>query len=130
MFVPGNMGYWVVLNNRGTQCLQCLILNGLKCVALQTFKLYANRVVIAVVPAPIVGLTCVPSAVIATDELPNFAISADIKMCRNFQPLNTFEIGVLIPRQLVGEEGLHFITTILPGWQADGVQHNQVNVGG
>ena len=63
-----------------TQMAQLLVLRLLKDIALQSFKFDADRVVIAVGPPSVLGLPCMPGAVIAADKLPKRAIAADVKV--------------------------------------------------
>jgi hypothetical protein len=51
-----------------------------KWLTFQAFKFYANRVVIALASAPVMGLACVPSAVVNADKLPQGAIASDVKV--------------------------------------------------
>lgn len=63
----------------------------------------------------------------ATDKLPNFSGTLDIKMARDLQPFDLLEVWVLLPVQLVGEQFLYMVAPVDAGWQTDGVQHDQVD---
>lgn len=65
-----------------------------------------------------------PSAVITTDELANFALASDKKMGRYFDCANGLEVGMGIPVKLVGKKCLYLIASIHPGGQANGVHHD------
>jgi Ca2+-binding RTX toxin-like protein len=65
-----------------------------------------------------------PSSVIATDKLPNFARPLNEKVRRNLKAPNTLKVRVCVPMELVGEQLLDFTTAIHTRWQADGVNIN------
>jgi len=50
-------------------------------------------------------------------------------MCGDFQILNFFEVGVCLCWQLIGEKLFDIRGAVFAGWQADGMDHNQVNLG-
>ena len=70
-----------------------------------------------------------PGAMVAADKLPKQAAALDIKVGRYLQAPNALKVGVCVPVELVGEEPLHRVATVLAWRQADGVDHNQVNEG-
>jgi hypothetical protein len=81
VFVTRYVPCWVVLGNGCTHTAECVVLLGLKGLAFQTFQLYANGMVVAVIAPQIVGLACMPSSVIAADKLNQGTITADEKVC-------------------------------------------------
>lgn len=70
-----------------------------------------------------------PSAVIAADKLQQLTAAANEEMCRNLDPLEVLEIGMLGVHQLVGEEIRDIAAAVFARRQADGVYHHQINVG-
>ncbi len=110
-----------------TKSGQAPVLGIFKAVAFESFELNADRVVIAARSPSVLRLPCVPGAVIATDKLPKGAISANVKVRGDFQPPYALKVGVCIPIELVGEQSLHSIAAILTWWEADRVDHDQVN---
>lgn len=70
-----------------------------------------------------------PRALFATHKLPNFARSFNEKVTGNFQASNGLVIGMGLPIELICEELLNGAVSKLPGRQADGVQHQQVDQG-
>jgi hypothetical protein len=98
-----NMGNGEVLEQCRTQTFQCFVLAGFKAIALQAFQLYANGKIIAIAAPQMAGGAGVPGTVIATDKLLKLALAANIKMRGDLHALNTFEVGVGIPVQLVGK---------------------------
>lgn len=68
-----------------------------------------------------------PSSVIATDKLPNFARPLNEKVRRNLKAPNTLKVRVCVPMELVGEQLLDFTAAIHTGWQADGVNHQEID---
>jgi hypothetical protein len=71
-----------------------------------------------------------PSTLVTTDKLPNFASALDEEVRRDFQAANRLKIGMGFPIELVGKELLNGAIAKLAGWQADGVNHNQIDLGG
>jgi hypothetical protein len=102
-------------------------LQGLKGVAFQSLEFNANRVVVAVLLAPISRLASMPCSVVATDKLPNFASPLNEKVRRNFKASNALKVGVCVPIELVGEQLLDLTTAIHTRGQADGMNHDQIN---
>jgi hypothetical protein len=70
-----------------------------------------------------------PCTVIATDKLQQRTGSANHEMRGNGHAANLFKVRVCVPVQSVGEEGFNFWATVLTGGQADGMQHDQIDVG-
>lgn len=108
---------------------QLPVLGVFKGIAFKTFKFNADRVVVAIASAPVFGLPGVPGAVIAAHKLPQRAITANVEVRRDFQSANALIVGVCIPIELVGEQALNRIATVLAWGQADGVDHDQVDAG-
>lgn len=69
-----------------------------------------------------------PSTVIATDKLQEFTGAEDEKMRRYLDAPDALEIRVLVPIKLIGKQVLYMVSAILARWQADRMQHNQVNL--
>ena len=59
---------------------QASVLRIFKEIAFEAFEFNANRVVIAVCASSVLGLPCVPGAVIAAHKLPQGAIAPDVKV--------------------------------------------------
>jgi hypothetical protein len=68
-----------------------------------------------------------PGAVVAADKLPERAVALNIEVGRHLQAPNALKVGVFVPVELVGEEPLHRVATVLAWGQADGVDHDQVD---
>jgi hypothetical protein len=98
-----NMGNGEMLEQGRTQTFQCFILAGFKAIPLQAFQLDANGEIIAVAAPQVVGGASVPGPVIATDKLLKLALAPNVKMRGDLYTFNTFEVGVGIPIQLIGE---------------------------
>ena len=70
-----------------------------------------------------------PGTVVTTDELPDFALSLNEEMGRDFEATNALEVRVCVPIQLVGEQLMHSLRAVFTRWQADGVNHDQIDLG-
>lgn len=127
VFMSGHMGDGVVAAQKLAKLAQLLVLGRFKVPPFQAFEFNAHRVVVAVGAAPVLGLPGMPSPVIGADELPEAAIALDVEMRRHLQSPNLREIRMCVPVQLVGEEVLHLVTAKLARWQADGVDHQQID---
>lgn len=127
VFVSSHMRNGIDESQVLTKSCQTLVLGIFEEVAFESFELYADRVIIAVGSPSVLGLPCVPGAVIAADKLPKGAISANVKVRGDFQPPYGLKVGVRIPIELVGEQALHTVAAILTRWEADRVDHDQVN---
>ena len=57
-----------------------------------------------------------PSTLVATDKLPNFASALDEEVRRDFQAANRLKIGVSFPIELIGKELLNGAIAKLAGW--------------
>ena len=128
MLMSGDMGNRISLEDGCAQAGKRFILQCFKSTAFQSFEFNANRVVIALALTPVSGWAGMPGAVVATDELPKIAGTADEKVCRNSKPPNALEVGMRVPVELVGEQALHIAIAKLPRRQADGVNHDQINL--
>ena len=80
VFVPCHMRDGVVAAQVLTKISQAAVLGVFKEIAFKAFEFNADRVVIAVGPPSVLGLPCMPGAVIAADKLPKRAIAADVKV--------------------------------------------------
>lgn len=49
-------------------------------------------------------------------------------MSRNLQALDTLETGVFIPVEFIGKQALHGIAAKIAWWQADAMQHDQIDL--
>ncbi len=78
--MPCQMGNRMVMVQLLAKLAQLCVLSFFKWLTFQAFKFYANRVVIALASAPVMGLACVPSAVVNADKLPQGAIASDVKV--------------------------------------------------
>lgn len=128
VFVTRNVLDGVALNDGCTQACERFVLTIFKVVTFDALQFDADGVVVAVVPSQMAGDAGVPRPVIATDKLPEVAIAADIEVCRNLHTFDTFEVGVLVPVQLICEQALYVIAAILAWRKADGVKHDQINL--
>ena len=129
VLMAGHVGQRVLLRHGGDQVGQGLVLHGGEGVALQALEFHANGVVVAVVPPPVARWAGVPSAVVATDKLPQAAVTADEKVGRDLQAPDGLEVRVGVPVELVAKQLPDFGATIDAGRQANGMQHQQVNRG-
>ena len=77
MFMACNVRYRVVRYEGCTQHRQALVLGGLENVAFQAFQFYPYRIIIAIGPPPVAGLTGVPSAFVSTYKLPELSRAGD-----------------------------------------------------
>ena len=68
-----------------------------------------------------------PGAGIGADKLPGHALTGEKKVRRHLQSPNGLEVRVRIPVELVAKKLLYAASAILTGWQADGVDHDQVD---
>lgn len=127
--MPSDVPNGVALGQGVAKLGEAVVLCIFKKLAIQAFQLNANAVVIAVGTASVSRSACVPSALVATDKLPEFARSLNEKMRRHLQATNALKVGVSFPIELVGEELLNSLPAVFAGRQADGVHHDQVNVG-
>ena len=125
--MPCDIGYRVTLGQGWHQGCEHRVLGRFECVALQAFKLYADRVIIAVVSPAVMRLTRMPGPIITTDKLQNLATASHIKVAGNLHTFYLAKVGVLRPVELVGEERLYFVAAIHPRRQADGMQHHKIN---
>ena len=69
-----------------------------------------------------------PSAFITTDKLHQLATTSDEEMGRHLNTTQMVEIWMAIMLQLVGEEIGHIAAAVFTRGQADGVNHDQVNL--
>lgn len=129
MFVAGDVGNRLVLEQGGAQTGERFILAILKKPVVHPFQLDANRVVVAIVASPVVRNPGMPGAFVDAHELLQFTAAPDEKMGRHGHALDTFKVRMGFPIQLVGKQALHLISPVLAGRQTDGVQHNQVDDG-
>ena len=67
------------------QTTQLLILGVLEHIALQAFEFDANRVVIALGAASVLGLTGVPGTIVGADKLPQAAVTPNIEVRGHLQ---------------------------------------------
>ncbi len=73
VLMSGNVGDGVMAAQCGAQTSEIFVLLVFEGVAFEPLEFNANRMVIAVLLTPISRLASMPSAVVATDKLPNFA---------------------------------------------------------
>ncbi len=125
--MPRKMGNGILKVQRLAKLTELCVLSLFKWVTFEALKLYAYGVIVAMASAPILRLSCMPSAVVDADKLPKCAVASNIKVSRHLQAPDLREIGVSVPVQLVGEQRLNFVASILTGWQADRVNHHQIN---
>lgn len=123
------MRCWVVLRDGGAQACQRVILTVFKDRTLDPLELDADRVVIAVAAAKVIGNTRVPRALIAADKLPKFPLALNVKVRRHLHAQDGLKVGVFVPVKLIGKQALDLIAAILAWRQADRVQHDQIRLG-
>ena len=121
-----NMCNGVVSVQVQAQPTQLLILSVLEHIALQAFEFNTDRVVIALGATSVFGLTGMPGPIVGADKLPQAAVTPDIKVRGHLQAPDLCEIRVGIPVELVGEQRLHLLATVLAGRQADGMDDEQI----
>ena len=80
VFVASDVCNRIVVGQRGTQGAQGFVLAGFKSLAIQAFHFYANGEIVAIVLTVEARHPGMPSPVIATDQLPQLALSANEKM--------------------------------------------------
>lgn len=129
VFVPRNVGNGKVPRQCAAKSRQTCVLHGLKRIAIQPLQFNANAVVVAIGAATIVGVAGMPSTFVATDKLPKLAGPFNEKMRGHLQAANALVVGVTVPRERVGKKLLHGMAAVLAWGQANGVHHNQVDVG-
>ena len=127
MFMAGQVSNRVVLQQGGTHAGQGFVLRFFEHPAVDAFELNANGVVVAVVASAVAGCTGMPGTLVATDKLAQVPIAADEKVRGHLHAFDAFEIRMRVPIQRIGEQALDLVTAKLPGWQADGVDHDKVN---
>jgi len=127
VFVAPDVCNRIVVGQRGAQGAEGFVLVGFKSLAIQALQFNANGEIVAIVLAVEARHPGMPSPVIAADQLPQLALSADEKMGRNLQTLQTLEVRVFVDRQLVGEQIQHMRGPIFAGRQADGMHHHQMD---
>lgn len=94
MLVSRNVGDGVVLNEITAQCGHSGVLDGFEKLTLKPFEFNADAVIVAVVAPSVVRLPGMPGPVVATDKLPEGAITPDKKMRRDLEPLDLLEVGM------------------------------------
>ena len=107
VFMACDVCNWIGVGQTRAQGAQGFVLAGLKSMAIQSFQFNAYGEIIALVLALEAGHPRMPSPVIATDHLPQLTLSADEKVGRDLQALQVLKVGVLVDRQLVGEQIQH-----------------------
>lgn len=122
-----HMGDGVALAQVLAKLAQTCVLCVFEDIALQAFQFNADRIVIALGTTSVLGLSGMPRPVVGADKLPQAAVTPDVKVRGDLQAPDLCEIRMRIPVQLVGEQRLHFLATVLTGWQADGVDDQQID---
>lgn len=128
VLMAGHMLNGVLNGQGGTQAGQGFVLRRFECLTFQSFELDADRVIVALFPSAVARHASMPGAIVTADELQQLPSATNEKMGGNLQTADLLEVGVGIPIQGIGEQGLHLGATILTRWQADRVQHHQVDV--
>ena len=103
VLVSGHVAYGVVLNDGGGQLIQGGVLCRLKWPIFQSFELNADRKIVAIVTSKVVRAARVPRPIIATDELPQLAVTLNVEVSRYLQAPNLRQPRVRIPVQLIGK---------------------------
>ena len=80
MFMACNVGNGIALQEGCAQARQRFILTRFKAARNDTFKFYADRVVIAIAASPVVRNPCMPGALVGTDKLLEFTAATDVKV--------------------------------------------------
>src|SRR5262249_3634922 len=102
-------------------------LRGLEPVTLESLELDADRPAVAVVapfPARLAGMPC---AVVDGDELQQLAVAPDDEVGRDLEAADRLEVRMRRPVERVREEPLDRVATVFAGWQADAVQHDEID---
>jgi len=128
VFMPRDVSNRILMQEAGAQVRQSGVLRRLKGLALQALEFNADTVIVAVGSTTVAGNTGVPSSVVAADKLPDRPAALNEEVRGHGHALDTLKIRVGLPIKLIGKQLVHLWTPILPGWQADGVQHDQVNL--
>ncbi len=128
MLMTCDMGNRVTLKDGATQATQLCVLGVLEGIAFESFEFNANGIIVAIISSAVTGNAGMPSTVIATDKLQEFTGAEDEKMRRYLDAPDALEIRVLVPIKLIGKQVLYMVSAILARWQADRMQHNQVNL--
>ena len=129
VLMTGDMGNRVVLANARAQRIERFVLFWLKCLALQAFEFNANGVVVAVSASTVVRCTGMPRSIVAAHQLEQLTAPANEKMRRHLESLDVFEIRMRVVQSLTTQK-IHHLRAAINAWgQADGVKHNEINVG-
>ena len=128
MLVTGDVIDSVALGQCGAQTGQRLDLHHLKITPFNAFKFDANGVVIAIVLPQIMRSSGMPGAQIAIDKLIQIAIAPDKEVRGYFDTSELVEVRVRIAIERVSEKIKHLFPAKLARRQADGVDHDQVNI--
>ena len=129
MLMARKVSHGIVLENGGAQTAQGFVLAVFKKAAFDALEFDANGIIIALASSAIRGDSRMPRALVTADELPQFSIAPNIEVARHLHPFDALEVRVCVPVQLIGKQLLHAIPAIVARWQADGVQHDQINQG-
>ena len=70
-----------------------------------------------------------PCAVITADKLQHLTGAANDEVCGDCHAANLLKVGMRVPVQGVGEKRFNLWAAVLTRWQADGVQHDQIDAG-
>lgn len=127
LFVPRDVLDGVTLCNVVADPDQGLVLSGFEGEALQALQFNADGIVVALAPATVDRLPCMPGSLIAVHKLPQCTGALDEKMGGHLQSANALVVRVRVPVQSVGEQLLHGAAAVFTRGQADGMHHDQVH---
>lgn len=114
-----NGGDGVVACNGGAKAGKGFVLKAFECVTFQAFQFDADGKIVAILASAVARLARVPGAVVATDELPQRTVSSYVEVRRHLQAANALEVGVRVPVQGIGKEGLDALSFEASRRQAD-----------
>ena len=109
----------------GKQCAQLLVLLRHEFLPVAAFQFDAERKIVAARTSAPCGLTGMPGASLARDELDQLAIAPDQEVRRNAQAADASEIGMGVRVEAIGEQPDDVVAAKLFRWQADGMDDDQ-----
>lgn len=125
--VADAVGNWIRCTQFRDEVRQNHILHLLERQIVRAFEFDANREIIATISITPLGFTCMPGARPARHELNQLAIATDEKVRRNASVGNFTKVGVSLRIKTIGKQLGDRISTKAPGWQADVVNHKQLD---
>lgn len=123
---------WVDCHDLSSCIRQAGVLGFSEGLLIAAFQLDSDGEVVTAFTPTIVGFAGMPGPMVQRDVLHLGAIPSDQQMAGYFETADFLEVGVGIRIQAVHKQIINPITTELPRWKTDAVDHQQVNdaVGG